>query len=61
MGISSYRKNKVELIQAIQRTENNIPCFGTSRVDHCNEPACSWRADCVSLTQVAKREKRNAV
>jgi len=29
MGINSYRMKKKELIQAIQRGENNINCHGT--------------------------------
>ena len=49
MDIKTYRMNKLDLIQAIQRTENNIECFGTQRVDTCREGKCLWRTDCISL------------
>ena len=49
MDINTYRMKKLDMIQAIQQAENNIPCFGTERVDYCYESACLWRNDCVSL------------
>lgn len=48
LGINSYRMKKTELIQAIQRAENNIDCYGTDRVGHCGENDCLWRPDCLS-------------
>ena len=51
-GINSYRMKKTEIIRAIQRAENNIDCYGTERVANCNEDACLWRGDCVSLNSV---------
>ena len=52
MGIKTYRMKKYDLIQAIQRKENNIECFGSPRVDYCNEKICLWRDDCVSTNHV---------
>ena len=46
MGIPAYRVKKTELIRAIQRTEGNIECYGTDRLDHCDEQECLWRMDC---------------
>ena len=37
---------KAELIQAIQKAENNIPCFGTANGD-CDQDKCLWRSDCL--------------
>ena len=48
MEIKTHRKNKSDLIRAIQRAENNIDCYGTTRVDVCDENACLWRSDCLS-------------
>ncbi len=49
MGINTYRINKLNLIRAIQQAENNIACFGTQRVDYCDEGKCLWRVDCILL------------
>jgi hypothetical protein len=51
MGIKPYRMKKLELIQTIQRAEGNIDCYGTPRVEICNESGCLWREDCLSLHQ----------
>ena len=47
-GINPNKMNKADLIRAIQRAEGNIDCFPTARVEHCEEFACLWRADCIS-------------
>lgn len=49
MDINTHRMKKYELIQAIQHAEHNIECFGTQRVDTCDEGKCLWRKDCISL------------
>ena len=49
MGINTFQMKKKDMIQAIQRAENNIECFGTVRVGYCQELTCLWREDCVSL------------
>ncbi len=51
IGIGTYRMKKTDIIQAIQREEKNIECFGTKRVDICQEEACSWRSDCLTLNR----------
>jgi hypothetical protein len=49
MGINTFQMKKKDMILGIQRAENNIECFGTARVESCQELACLWREDCVSL------------
>jgi hypothetical protein len=49
MGIGTYRIKKTDLVRTIQREEDNIECYGTERVDICQEEACLWRSDCLSL------------
>ena len=51
MGINTYQMKKNDIILAIQRAENNIECFGTVRVEYCQELSCLWRDDCVSLNK----------
>ena len=48
MGIKAHRMKKVDLIRTIQRQEDNIDCYATVRVEHCQEPTCLWRSDCVT-------------
>lgn len=50
-GINTFHMKKVDMIRAIQDSENNIPCFGTSRVDYCAEGTCLWRSDCLNLNR----------
>ena len=54
MGINTFRMKKTDIIQFIQREENNIDCFGTERVAHCEELGCLWRDDCLSLNNPQK-------
>ena len=54
MGINTYQMKKNDMILSIQRAENNIECFGTVRVEHCQELSCLWREDCVSLAESSK-------
>ena len=49
MDINTYRMKKTDMIRAIQSEENNIECYGTDRVDTCEEGACLWRDDCLTL------------
>jgi hypothetical protein len=49
MGINTYRMKKVDIVRTIQRTEDNIDCFGTERVRDCHEESCLWRDDCLAL------------
>jgi hypothetical protein len=48
MDIKTHGMKKQDLIHAIQRAENNMECFGTPRVDYCDEEICLWRNDCIS-------------
>jgi len=54
MGINTYQMKKNDIILAIQRAENNIECFGTVRVEYCQELSCLWRDDCASLNKSIK-------
>jgi hypothetical protein len=54
MGINTFQMKKNDIILAIQRAENNIECFGTGRVEYCQELSCLWREDCVSLNESNK-------
>ena len=54
MGINTYQMKKKDVIRAIQKKEGNIDCYGTSRVESCQELNCSWRDDCLSLDQKMK-------
>ena len=49
MGINTYRMKKVDIVRTIQRTEDNIDCYGTERVRDCQEESCLWRDDCLAL------------
>jgi hypothetical protein len=51
MRINTFQMKKNDMILAIQRAENNIECFGTGRVEYCQELSCLWREDCVSLNK----------
>lgn len=46
LGIAPKSLKKGELIQAIQKAENNTPCFGTSNTS-CDQEKCLWRKDCL--------------
>jgi len=58
MDINTYRMKKEDIIRAVQRAENNIVCFGTARVESCNEEECSWRDDCLSINNGPKSSPR---
>lgn len=49
LGVKSSRMKKVDLIRSIQVAEDNIPCFGTERVQYCGEEGCLWRDDCLDI------------
>ena len=59
MDINTYKMKKVDIIHAIQTAENNIDCYGTERVDSCQEQACLWKNDCLSLNNGGKRSIEN--
>ena len=49
MDVNTYGMKKTDVIHAIQEAENNIECYGTERVDSCDEQECLWRSDCLTL------------
>lgn len=51
LGIRSSKVKKVDLIRSIQVAEDNIPCFGTERVQYCGEERCLWRDDCLKIIE----------
>ena len=53
-GVNTFQMKKKDMILAIQRSENNIECFGSSRVEQCQELTCLWRDDCVTLNKSSK-------
>lgn len=48
LGVNTFGMNKVNLIRAIQRAEQNVECYATLRVGSCAEAGCLWRSDCAS-------------
>ena len=50
-NINTYKMKKTDMIRNIQRAENNPDCYGTSRVEHCNEESCLWRPDCITYSK----------
>ena len=44
-GVGKLRK--AELIQRIQETEGNSPCYGIEWRQQCAEFSCCWRDDCL--------------
>ena len=53
-GVNTFQMKKKDMILAIQRSENNLECFGSSRVEYCQELTCLWRDDCVTLNKSSK-------
>ena len=47
MRVNSARRNKGQIIRAIQETEGNFPCFGTARDGYCDREDCIWKEDCL--------------
>lgn len=46
LGVSPGKSTKAELILAIQKAENNTPCFRTG-TPACPYIDCCWRIDCI--------------
>jgi len=44
-NVQPGRMTKQNLVRAIQREENNSPCFQTE-LDFCDQYDCCWRSDC---------------
>jgi hypothetical protein len=54
MDINTYRMKKTDLLHAIERKENNTECYGTNRVDYCEEAGSLWRTDRVPWNNLGK-------
>jgi len=50
LGIKYSRMKKAELIQTIQLTEGNFGCFSSAISGDCDQTACLWRDDCLSVS-----------
>jgi len=46
LGVPAERKNKKDLVRAIQKAEGNAECFVTGQSDSCGQNTCLWRPDC---------------
>lgn len=51
-GIDPATMNKTELIRAIQRAEGHSECFGTKKINQCEQLDCIWRGDCVKTLSI---------
>jgi hypothetical protein len=48
MGLAGIGKlRKADLIQKIQQSEGNDPCYGAEWRLNCAEMHCCWRDDCL--------------
>ncbi|MEW6615240.1 MAG: SAP domain-containing protein [Thermodesulfobacteriota bacterium] len=54
LGVNTARRNKTDIIRAIQRAENNIDCYATDRVNNCYEDLCLWKSECLSINNNGK-------
>jgi len=57
MDVNTYGMKKMDVIHAIQGAENNIECYGTERVESCNEHECLWKSDCQALNSTKGNKK----
>ena len=51
MGLKTHSMKKTEVIRAIQRAENNFDCYGTQRLESCQENECLWKKDCIKANK----------
>lgn len=52
-GLKTGKLNKTRLVKKIQVTEGNFDCFATASNDYCDQSACIWQDDCMSLSKKA--------
>jgi hypothetical protein len=48
-GLIFRNANKINIIRAIQRTEEHNDCFATLRAKECEEN-CLWKKECFTYT-----------
>jgi hypothetical protein len=46
-GIKTGKREKGDIIRAIQRAEGNFDCFGSAVSGRCSQDDCLWRKDCL--------------
>jgi hypothetical protein len=46
-GIKTGKREKGDIIRAIQRAEGNFDCFGSAVSGQCSQDDCLWRKDCL--------------
>lgn len=49
-GVSPGKLGKIELVRTLQREEGNFDCFSKAYSGYCDQSACLWREDCLSLS-----------
>ena len=49
-GVSLGKLGKTELVRMLQREEGNFDCFSKAYSGYCDQSACLWREDCLSLS-----------
>jgi hypothetical protein len=45
-GLRPGRMAKTDLVRALQKQENNHPCYQTGSAAACGQQGCLWRSDC---------------
>lgn len=46
LGVKSSKLKKAELVQAIQSSEGNEPCYESGKSADCDQKECLWKDDC---------------
>ena len=46
VGVNTKNMKKTELVQFIQTTEGNSPCFRSAESNNCSQTNCLWFKDC---------------
>lgn len=54
--LAPEKLDKIELIRSIQRGEGNFDCFAKAYDGYCDQSACLWREDCLSLATQRPRD-----
>jgi len=49
LGVAPCKKEKTELVRAIQKKEGYCTCYATDAAASCERLECSWRSDCFAL------------
>ena len=49
-GIKTGNLIKPDLIRAIQKSEGNFDCYGSSTSGFCDQVNCLWQKDCLEFS-----------